>query len=123
MRIALGDKDGRHVARRGVDEGIGDIMASRIRNAELLYRALADEQGVEVRVHDTVLYNSIYWGDDEVLVNLHAYGCPASQAPVLHLRRTNGDGMTAAYLASFEHVWALAHPIGQPERSDEPRSP
>jgi hypothetical protein len=54
------------------------------------------------------LYNSIYRADDELLVNTHAYGCPASHAPVFHLHRTGDDGMAATYLSSFERVWAAA---------------
>ena len=108
VRIALGDPDGTHVARRGADEGIDDIMAARIRNALLLYRSLATEPGIELRLHDTVLYNSIYHADDELLVNVHLYGCPAAHAPVLHLHRSHDDGMAATYLDSFERVWANA---------------
>jgi hypothetical protein len=108
VRIALGDLSGRQVAQRGADEGIDDVMSVRIHNALLLFRALAGEPGVEVRVHDTILYNSIYRADDDLLVNTHIYGCPASHAPVLHLRRKSSDGMVSTYVDSFERVWAAA---------------
>ena len=108
VRIALGDVEGAQVARRGADEGIDAMMTGRINNALILYRPLADEPGVSLRLHDTVLYNSIYRADDELMVNAHAYGCPASHAPVLHLRYASPDGMTATYLDSFERVWVSA---------------
>ncbi len=111
VRIALGDLDGKHVARRGADEGIDGIMAVRIRNALVLYRPLAAEPGIELRLHDTILYNSIYRADDELLVNPHLYGCPAAHAPVLHLHRSHDDGVAATYLDSFERVWAGARRI------------
>lgn len=111
VRIALGDPDGRNVARRGTDERIDEVMTARIRNALILYRPLADEPGVELRLHDTVLYNSIYRADHELLVNAHVYGLPASHAPVLHLRRSDDDGMAATYLDSFERVWESARGI------------
>ena len=38
----------------------------KIRNALVLFRPLADEPGIELRLHDTVLYNSIYRADDEL---------------------------------------------------------
>jgi len=110
VRIALGDLDGRHVAQRGTDEGIDNVLVARIRNALILYRSLAEEPGIELRLHDTVLYNSIYRADDELLVNVHVYGVPASRAPVLYLRRVRDDGMAATYLDSFERVWASALP-------------
>ena len=61
--------------------------------------------------HSTVLYNSIFRADDEVLVNTQIYGVPASDAPVMHLRRLEGGKMVATYLESFETVWALSHPL------------
>jgi len=111
VRIALGDYDGPQVSRRGTDEGIDDIMAAKIRNALVLFRFLTHEPGVELRLHDTVLYNSIYRADNDLLVNTHIHRCPASHAPVLHLHHTHPDGMAATYLESFEHVWARARPL------------
>jgi hypothetical protein len=113
VRIALGDPAGRHVAGRGAEEHIDDIMSARTRHALHLYAPLADEPGAAVRLHDTILYNSIYRADDDLLVNPHAYGCPAAHAPVLHLRRTREDGMAATYLESFERIWATARPAAQ----------
>lgn len=108
VRILLGDPDSPAVASRGADEGIDDAMAARIRNVIALLRPLRQVEGVEVRLHGTVLYNSIYRADDELLVNTHIYGRGASQAPVLHLRRVLGGGMVTAYLESFDQVWAGA---------------
>jgi hypothetical protein len=35
-------------------------------------------EGVEFRLHRTVLYNSIYRADDQVLVNTHVFGLAAA---------------------------------------------
>ena len=104
MRIALGDPDGPNVAERGEEEGIGGAMAAKIRNALTLYRPLCLVENTEIRLHRTVLYNSIYHADGEFLVNQHTYGIPAAQAPVFHLR--GGGEMTTLYPDSFEHIWA-----------------
>lgn len=111
VRILLGDPDGKCVAERGSDEGVGESMAAKIRNALVHYRTLRNVDGVEVRLHDTVLYNSIYRADDDLLINPHAYGIAASQAPVLYLRRAEDGDMASTYLESFERVWASASPI------------
>lgn len=108
VRIVLGDPDGVHVGRRGLDEGIDTVMTARIRNSLILYRPLAEEPGIYLRLHDTVLYNSIFVADDELLVNAHVYGCPASHAPVLHLCRSTANGMAPTYAESFERVWRSA---------------
>lgn len=111
VRILLGDPDSPQVADRGDDEGIGDGMAARIRNAFVLYRLVRGLDGVEIRLHRTVLYNSIYRGDDQILVNTHVYKTPAANAPVLHLHRVPGGDMVTTYLESFERVWDEATPL------------
>jgi hypothetical protein len=111
VRILLGDPEGEEVAARGVDEGIGaEIMAARVTNALTLYRSLRDVQGVEIRLHRTVLYNSIYRADDDLLVNTHAYGTPAANVPVIHLTHTDEQGLAATYLSSMTRIWTSAHP-------------
>lgn len=111
IRILLGDPASESVAQRGADEGVDDAMAAKIRNALVMYRPLRDLDGIEFRLHDTVLYNSIYRADDQVLVNTHIYGFTAAQAPVLHLRRVAGGSMVSTYLESFERVWDGATPL------------
>ena len=83
-------------------------MPAAIRNALALYKPLNEVENVEIRLHKTVLYSSIYRADDQLLVNQHAYGIPEAQAPVFRLRGTEGGEMAALYFDSFEHVWATA---------------
>jgi transcriptional regulator with XRE-family HTH domain len=110
VRILLGDPESEPVAQRGLDEGV-DIQAAKIRNAIVMYRPLRGVQGIAFRLHRTVLYNSIYRADDQLLVNTHIYGFVASQAPVLHLRRVAGGDMVTTYMDSFERVWDEAAPL------------
>jgi hypothetical protein len=85
-------------------------MAARVR----LSLAYLDEaigcHGVELRLHTTTLYNSIYRFGSDMLVNAHAYGSPAAQSPVLHLRHLAGGWLFNHYLASFERVWEQGRP-------------
>jgi transcriptional regulator with XRE-family HTH domain len=106
VRIALGDPGGPHAAERGEEEGIGDAMPAKIRNALTLYRPLTEVPNIEIRLHRTVLYNSIYCADDQILVNQHTYGVPAAQAPVFSLSNTGDSEMAAQYVGSFKRVWA-----------------
>lgn len=110
VRILLGDPDDPHVVERGEQEGVGEAVASKIRNALVLYQPLRGVDNVEFRTHRTVLYNSIYRADDQVLVNTHVYGVSAPQAPVWHLRRVAGGELASIYLESFEKVWESAVP-------------
>ena len=111
VRIALGDPDGPSVAERGKEEGIGDAMAAKIRNALILYGPLRAVANVEIRLHRTVLYNSIYRADNQLLINQHTYGTPAAQASVFCLCDTEGGEMAALYLDSFERVWSSSAPL------------
>lgn len=115
VRILLGDPDSRNVDERGVTEGIGEAMASKVRSSLVLFRPLLSEPGAEIRLHGTVLYNSIYRADDQLLVNTHIYGIMANNAPVFHLRKIPGGEMASTYLDSFERVWEGATPYdGKP---------
>ena len=110
VRLLVGDPDSPQVAQRGRDEGIGDAMGSKIRNALVHYEPLRRASGVEVHLHGTTLYNSLYWYDQEMLVNTHVYGLPAGHAPVLHLRRLSAGELFDTYVESFERVWAQSRP-------------
>jgi hypothetical protein len=110
VRILLGDPDSHVAAQRGEDEGVGDAVPAKIRNPLALYRPLRGVEGVEFRFHQTVLYNSIYIADDQLLVNTYIQGLAAAQAPVWHLHKLAGGELTSLYIDSFERVWESATP-------------
>ena len=91
-------------------------MAAKVRNAIMLFGKLLAEPGVELRLHGTVLYNSIFRADDQLLVNTHIYGVMANNAPVFHLRKISGGEMASSYIESFERVWEGATPYEGTQR-------
>lgn len=111
IRMLVGDAESAEVGQRGADEGIGDSVASRIRNALALFRPLAELENVHLRLHGAVLYNSLFRSDDELLVNPHIFGISGSNAPLLHVRRTDDGSMVSTYLESFERVWSSARDL------------
>jgi lambda repressor-like predicted transcriptional regulator len=116
VRLLLGDPDSRNVAERGTAEGTAEGMAAKVRNAIVLFGKLLAEPGVELRLHGTVLYNSIFRADEQLLVNTHIYGVMASNAPVFHLRKIPGGEMASSYIESFERVWEGAVPYEGEQR-------
>lgn len=110
IRIALGDPAGDAIHRRGDEEGIGASLAERAQIVLSHLAPLIDVPGVEIRLHDTTLYTSIFRSDASMLVNTHVYGTPAAANPVLHLQRVPGGRMFDSYQASFERVWVQARP-------------
>jgi transcriptional regulator with XRE-family HTH domain len=111
VRVLLGDPDSPQVAERGVDEGVGESMAARVRNALVLFRPLRATGGAEFRFHQTTLYNSIFRGDDQLLINTHVYGLAGAYALAWHLRRVAGGEIVSTYIDSFEKVWETAIPV------------
>ena len=111
VRLLYGDPDSDTVAWRGDEEGIGANLAARVRLSLTYMQPVVGVPGIEVRQHKSVLYNSIYRFDDEMLVNTHVVGSPAGQNPVLHLRRLEGGHLFEHYLKSFDRVWDAARSL------------
>jgi hypothetical protein len=73
------------------------------------YLPFANHPGISIRLHSTTLYNSIFWFDDDMLVNTHVYGVPAHFAPTLHLRHLSSGTLFQTYARSFDRVAARQH--------------
>ena len=63
------------------------------------------ESGVELRLHDVLLYNSIYRVDNQVLVNQHLHGIATERTPVFHFHKAAEGEMFDFYLSSFKRIW------------------
>src|SRR4051794_20741918 len=116
IRLLLGDPESQAVARRGTEERVGEALAGRIRLSITYLEPVLGAPGIELRLHDTTLYNSIFRFDEEMLVNMHVYGAQAAQSPVMHVRRIAGGRLFGHYGESFERVWRLARPLQIPRR-------
>jgi hypothetical protein len=106
VRLLLGDRTAPAVRQRSFDEGIGEqTISAKIDHALAFFRPLADAPGIQLRTHGTVLYNSIYRFDDQMIVNPHVYGKVAAHAPAFHLRRLSAGDLFTTYADSFTAVW------------------
>ena len=110
IRFAAGDPGSNAVHQRGVEESIGTSLSGRCALTLDRLAAVADMDGVEIRVHGTPLYASIFRIDDTIIANHHIYGSPASDNPALLLRQEDDPELWDKYEASFEKVWARARP-------------
>ena len=84
--MLFGDPDAESVTQRGEDEGTGDAVAKRIRNALVLVRPMLDLPTIHLRLHNSTLYASLFRSDDRLMVNPHIFGIPGSLAPVMQVR-------------------------------------
>jgi transcriptional regulator with XRE-family HTH domain len=107
VRICLSGSGRSDAAQRSGSIG-GNAARGDVRDELAIHVLLRDEGLVEFRLHPDILYSSIYFADDQLLVFQHAYGIAADQAPVLYLKRTEDGGMADAYLGAFEQAWADA---------------
>lgn len=107
-KTRLGDPDSEPVKQRGRDEQFGEALSARASNALLLFRALMNVEGVEIRTHVTTLYKSVYLTEKKLLVNQHIYGLSAAQSPVVDISRDPSTNMADTYARSFELVWQKA---------------
>jgi len=108
VRALLGDPEAEAVALRGEEEGLGEGMAHRVRLSLRYFDEARAIPGMDLRLHGTTLYASLFRSDDTILVNTHVLGAPAAQSPVLHLQRVPGGRVVDHYLASFDRVWSHA---------------
>jgi transcriptional regulator with XRE-family HTH domain len=111
VRICLRDPDALGIAQRATEQEGAPGLAASVRNALATFSPLAQESPVDIRLHRVIVYSFIYYADDQLLVSQNSYGVPPGHAPVLHLRPGEGGDMVAAYLGSFEQVWAGARPV------------
>jgi hypothetical protein len=112
VRILLADPEGDAVSVRGVEEGLGELVRARAQLAWAAVSPLADVPGIELGMHDTTLYATVLRADDDLLVNVHVFGVPASSAPVMHVRRQQGGRLSETYLSSVDRVADLSRPYG-----------
>jgi hypothetical protein len=110
VRLCFGDPSSDAVAVRDREEGLNGTLAAKVRSALTYYREAATAGDIEMRLHSCTLYASLFRYDEEIMVNPHAWGEPASANPVFHMRRLNGGQVAATYMDSFERVWDTAKP-------------
>lgn len=111
IRLLFGDPDSEVVKQRGDEEGIGEGLAARIRLSLKALATLSEAPGIDLRLHTTCLYSSLYRFDETVLVNIHVFGSPAPQNPVLHLQRVPGGRLFDHFMRAFDRVWEDAQPL------------
>ncbi|MEU2043825.1 XRE family transcriptional regulator [Nocardia niwae] len=109
IRILLGDEECEAVRQRAREEGLPSLPQRCRSTLEYLWE-VHDLPRVDIRIHQTPLYNSIFRFDGSMLLNTHSYGAYAAKSPVQHLQRVPGGRLFDYYMESFEAVWAVARP-------------
>ncbi|GAA2624634.1 helix-turn-helix domain-containing protein [Paractinoplanes durhamensis] len=109
-RLCFGDPASTAVAVRDAEEGLAGTLAAQIQASLIQYRGLLEVDGVEIRLHGTTLYHSIFRYDDQLVVNPHVYGSPSSLNPALRLQKIDGGLLFDLYCSAFERIWDVSVP-------------
>ncbi|HEY8914065.1 helix-turn-helix domain-containing protein [Lacisediminihabitans sp.] len=110
VRFLAGDPAAANVYKRGEEEAIGNSLPGRCTMTIDRLAPIAHTDGIQIRVHGTPLYASIFRIDDTLVANHHIYGSPASDNPALILTRPTDPDLWDTYTESFDRIWAAAHP-------------
>src|SRR6266511_1890162 len=110
IRIAMVDPASPQVAERDAEEGVKGGLVARVRTSLRYFGELGDCEGIELRLHATPLYNSLFRFDDEMFITPHLYARTCFRAPLLYLRRLGAGGIFESFASHFEDVWAVSKP-------------
>ncbi len=111
IRITVADPTCMAVQWHDEEEQLGGTLPARIQTTLHHLRGIRNFDGIEIRYHSTILYNSLFRCDNEMFVTAHLYGLHGSKAPLLHLRYLGPNGIFANFAAHFEAVWATTKPV------------
>ncbi|AIQ34695.1 hypothetical protein R50345_08770 [Paenibacillus sp. FSL R5-0345] len=110
IRILLGDPNSDAVKNRNIEESDEGLISSRIETSIRRLRSICDLDNVEIRLHQTPLYCSLYRFDDEMNVTPHLYGLRGSAAPLFCFNKIP-DGLFMSYEKHFQDVWEISVPL------------
>jgi transcriptional regulator with XRE-family HTH domain len=111
VRMLVGDPDSPSLTLRGEEEDIGEAVVARCRTTVELLAPWASTPGLQIRTHQTTLYSSIFRVDDHILVNVHIYGSPGRNNPVMVFARSDEPRLWATFEQAFNRVWDNAKPL------------
>jgi hypothetical protein len=123
IRIALADPDCQAVADRDQEEGLAGGLPARIRTTLHHFADLKKHAGISLCLHATLMYNSIFRFDEEMLVTPHLYAQPGYASPVLHLRRVGAHGMFDNFALHFERIWSVTALRASGDNAQPPHAP
>ena len=111
IRIAVANPTCTAIKMRDEEEQLGGTLSARIQTTLYHFRDIRNFDGIKVRYHSTILYNSLFRYDNDMFVTPHLYGLHGSKAPLLHFRCLGSNGIFANFAAHFEAVWATTKPL------------
>ncbi|GAA1713520.1 hypothetical protein GCM10009745_72290 [Kribbella yunnanensis] len=107
VRVLLGAPSALDSPYPAAEDELGENLGDRVRDSAATFRRLVVPDRFELRLHEEVLYQSMYRADDQILVNQHSPGVASAESPVFRYRRGDSGELFDAYLASFAAAWSV----------------
>jgi transcriptional regulator with XRE-family HTH domain len=111
VRFLLGDPDSEVTAAREQDENVPLTLSIRIRVTLAELEKTKDTPGIEARFGSGHTHLSVFRFDDDMIVTPLLTHRVGHDAPMLHLRRNQDDGLFDRFAAHTEELWSRAQLI------------
>lgn len=111
VRFLLGEPDSETTRARERDEDVPLTLSIRIRVTLAELEKIKDTKGIQARFSSGHTHLSVFRFDDDMIVTpllTHRIG---HDAPMLHLRRSQDDGMFDRFAAHTDELWTQGRPV------------
>ncbi|NEB92465.1 DUF5919 domain-containing protein [Streptomyces bauhiniae] len=111
VRFLVGDPDSALTRAREEDEAVPLSLSTRIRVTLAELEKLRDQAGIDARYSGGHAHLSVFRFDDDMIVTpllTHSIG---HDAPTLHLRRHQPDGLFDRFASHVEELWRRGTPV------------
>ncbi|MYQ46215.1 XRE family transcriptional regulator [Streptomyces sp. SID4985] len=111
VRFLVGDPDSEVTRSREEDEGVALTLSTRIRVTLAELEKIRSQQGIGARYSDGHAHLSVFRFDDDMIVTPLLTHSVGHDAPTLHLRRHQDDGMFDRFASHVEGLWSRGRPV------------
>ncbi|WP_018654540.1 DUF5919 domain-containing protein [Actinomadura flavalba] len=118
IRFLLGDPASEITRRREEREGVPLTIGTRINITLDELGKMGETEGIDVRFSDDHIAMSVFIFDEDMLMSTHLANLVGHDSPVLHLRRTQSDGLYDRYAHHVTELWNGGRP--ENERPQQP---
>ncbi|MEX2969248.1 DUF5919 domain-containing protein [Streptomyces sp. C184] len=111
VRFLLGSPDSDLTRSRERDEDVALTLSTRIRVTLAELEKIRRQPGIDARFSDGHAHLSVFRFDDDMIVTPLLTHSVGHDAPTLHLRRHQDDGMFDRFASHVEELWGRANPV------------
>ncbi|MFM9651987.1 DUF5919 domain-containing protein [Streptomyces galilaeus] len=115
VRFLLGSPDSSLTRSREQEEDVALTLSTRIRVTLAELEKIRSQPGIDARYSDGHAYLSVFRFDDDMIVTPLLTHRVGHDAPTLHLRRHQSDGMFDRFASHVEELWNRGAPVREGE--------